>query len=170
MMRETVHYHQGRAPVTRQDIQRADVIEQYAGEVSTSEVWTGPEQELRARLRDEARDRRVKPYGDPLDRPGLPRGWVAMRVYLTDTELSRVSKPRPRVSRAAWVALGIGSILSGVTALAYWAYLQIAALVAGATAGMGVAAGFILVLLLAAAGGTTVITVVTQVTVKRSWW
>jgi hypothetical protein len=138
--------------------------------VTTSEVWEGPVQELRARLRDEARDRRVKPWGDAVERPGLPRGWVAMRVYLTDAELEKARKPRPVIGRAGWIALGIVSILSGIAALGYWAYLQMAALVAGFTVGTGTAVGIVAVLLLVAAGGTTVVTVVTQVTVKRGWW
>jgi hypothetical protein len=167
MTRETVHYHQGRAAVTRQDILRADAEERWASapHVTTTEVWEGPEQELRARLRDEARDRRVKPYGDPLDRPGLPRGWVAMRVHLTDGEVTRQMTPRRRVW--PWAVFGVGCILSGIAALGWWVYGVIAAAVAGMSLGTMVGVGIVAALLLSAAGGTTIIRVVTEVTIKK---
>lgn len=133
-----------------------------------SEVWRGPEQELRARLRDEARDMRVKPFGDTLDMPGLPRGWAAMRVYFTEYELSRDIKPKRRVW--PWIAIAITASLTGVGFLGYWLYLQIAAAVAGILTGGGTALLIVLALLLLAGGSTTVVTIITQVTVRRSWW
>lgn len=132
------------------------------------ETWRGPEQVLRARLRDEARDRRVKPFGDIVETPGLPRGWVAMRVYFTDEELSRDIKPKRRLW--PWLVASAVGALSGIGVLGYWLYLQIHAAVVGALSGAGAAAGIVLALLLIAAGGTTVVTVVTQVTVKRGWF
>jgi hypothetical protein len=170
MTREVVHYHRGQAPVrrplTRLDVLKADTEEQDWEGTRVSEIWQGPEQELRARLRDEAWDHRVKPYGDVIPRAGLPRGWVAMRVYLTAEELKRpVPRRRPR---KGWVIAGaVGAVLTGVGLLGYWVYLQLATAVAGLNVSALVGGGIVLALILAAAGGTTVVTVITRITIRR---
>lgn len=133
----------------------------------TTERWEGPVQELRARLRDEARDRRVEPYGEQIDRPGLPRGWICMRVTLTERERVRRITPKRRVW--PWVIAGLTSIIGGVVALGWWVYTIIAAAVAGVTMGGWVGIGIVAALLIGGAG-TTVVTVATQVTVRRGWW
>jgi len=126
-----------------------------------TEDWEGPVQELRARLRDEARDRRVKPYGDMLSRPGLPRGWGVMRVYLTDL------RPVQRKRRTwPWVAGGVAAAVAGVGALGWWLWVQTAALLAGVSMSGVIGAVAVIALLLALGGGTTVV-VITKVTVRR---
>jgi hypothetical protein len=126
-----------------------------------AEDWEGPVQELRARLRDEAKDRRVKPWGDMLVRPGLPRGWAVMRVYLTDT------RPVQRKRRVwPWAVASVCAALAGVTALGWWLWTQTAALLAGATMS-GLVGVAVVVGLLLLAGGTTTVVVVTKVTVRR---
>lgn len=164
MTRETVHYQTGQAPVRRAQALAATRTD-LSALVSTSEVWEGPTDALRARLRDEARDRRVKPYGENLDRPGLPRGWIAMRVHLTDAEITRQVRPRRRTW--PWVAAGLGAIVAGIGTLGYWVWTVLAAAVAGVSLGGLVGAGIVAALLITAAGGTTVVTVVTKVTVKH---
>jgi hypothetical protein len=162
MRRDMVHYRSGQAIVRGPEPRLGRTMTDLVLAPSGSEDWEGPVQELRARLRDEARDRRVKPWGDILTRPGLPRGWAVMRVYLTDT------RPVQRKRRTwPWVVAAVGASLSGMAALGWWLWVQTAALLAGATVSGLVGAGVVVALLMFAAGGTTVVTVVTKVTVRR---
>lgn len=153
--RDVVHYHRGAAVVPVAG--RAPAIQHLPGH----ELWEGPRDVLRARLRDQARDGRVEPEGWEIPTRGLPRGWVRMRVDL---------KPPPPVYRRRWfkasaVAAGVAGILAGGWMLLSWVLGTLAALAAGATAGGLTAAGVVVALLLLAGGGTTV--VVTTVTVRR---
>jgi hypothetical protein len=165
MRRDVVHYRSGQAVVRGHQPLDATLV-QLKPAPPVGEVWTGPEQELRARLRDQARDCRVKPFGDVEDMPGLPRGWVAMRVYFTDRELKRTQRPAPR-KVWLWVVTGIAAVAAGVGFLGYWLWTTIAAAAAGVTFGGLVGAGVIAALVMAAAGGTSVITVLVKVTVRR---
>ena len=132
---------------------------------SSSEIWRGPEDVLRAQLRDEARALRVKPLGDVFEVPGLPRGWVAMRVYFTERELTRDIKPKRRLW--PWITVGAVGILGGIVSLGYWLFTVIAAAAAGISVATWVGGLIVLALLLSAAGGSTIVRVVVDVVVKR---
>jgi hypothetical protein len=154
-MTDVVKYQQGRAVVdVRRDPLDAGV-----------EIWRGPRQELRARLRDEIKIGRVQGEAYGMELPGLPRGWMAMRVQLVAAEQVRERKLK-RWRRAGLLLAGVAAVAGGVYFLVSWVVAQLAMLVAGATVGAGVGAGIVAALLLLAAGGTSTVVVV-KVIVKH---
>lgn len=156
-MTQVVRYQQGRAAVdVRRDPLDAGV-----------EIWRGPLQELRARLRDELAAGRVRSEAWAVELPGLPRGWAAMRVTLVPQEELRERRAK-RLHRYLWLAAGVGAVVLGGYFLVKWLVIQLATLLAGFTVGMGVGAGIVAAILLLAGGGTTVI--VTTTVVVRRWF